>query len=118
MKSFLVEQGRERHVMREKELLNTLKHENIIKLIATFQDDKNLFFVFEHAENGMLEDLIKMCKRRLGEDLIKIYMAQLVNFLEYMQKNDVMHRDLKPQNIMLDAEYNIKVIDFGDAKKQ
>jgi serine/threonine protein kinase len=74
-KSFLVEQGKERHVMREKLILNTLKHPNIIELITTFQDENNLFFVFEHAENGMLEDLIKMCKRRLGEDLIKIYMA-------------------------------------------
>ena len=103
--------------MREKLILNTLKHPNIIELITTFQDENNLYFVFEHAENGMLEDLIKMCKRRLGEDLIKIYMAQLVNFLEYMQQNSIMHRDLKPQNIMLDGEYNIKVIDFGDAKK-
>ena len=59
-----------------------------------------------------------MCKRRLGEDLIKIYIAQLVNFLEYMQQHGVMHRDLKPQNIMLDKEFNIKVIDFGDSKRQ
>ena len=106
-----------RHVYREKELLNILKHQNIIELVGTFQDEDHLYFLFEHAENGMLEDLIKMCKRRLGEDLIKIYMAQLVNFLEFMQEKGVMHRDLKPQNIMLDQDYNIKVIDFGEAKK-
>ena len=52
--------------------------------------------MFEQAENGMLEDLIKLCKRRLGEDLIRIWMAQLVNVIEFMQQNHVMHRDLKP----------------------
>ena len=36
--------------------------------------------------------------------------------MEYLQKNGIMHRDLKPLNIMLDKNYNIKVIDFGDAK--
>ena len=44
-------------------------------------------------------------------------MAQLVNFLEFIQGNEIMHRDLKPQNIMLSESYNLKVIDFGDAKK-
>ena len=44
-------------------------------------------------------------------------MAQLVNFLDYMQRENVMHRDLKPGNIMIDSNFNIKIIDFGDAKK-
>ena len=43
--------------------------------------------------------------------------AQLINFIEYLQQENIMHRDLKPQNIMLDDNYNCKVIDFGDAKK-
>ena len=37
--------------------------------------------------------------------------------MEYMQQENVMHRDLKPGNIMIDSNYNIKIIDFGDAKK-
>ena len=40
----------------------------------------------------------------------------MINFIEYAQKQGVMHRDLKPGNIMLDKNYNIKIIDFGDAK--
>ena len=41
----------------------------------------------------------------------------MVNFLEYIQQENVMHRDLKPGNIMLDSNFNIKIIDFGDAKR-
>ena len=48
-----------------------------------------------------MENLLKKHKT-LGEDLTKIYVAQMVNLLEYMQKKDIMHRDLKPLNIMLD----------------
>lgn len=109
--------GKERHIFREKELLNSLEHPTIIKLLKTFKDDQQLYFVFEHASNGTLDDFVKTCKNRIGEDLVKIQFAQMINFLEYMQQQGVMHRDLKPGNIMLDANYNIKIIDFGDAKR-
>jgi 3-phosphoinositide dependent protein kinase-1 len=51
-------------------------------------------------------------------DLVRIYTAQIVQGLEYMQGLEIMHRDLKPQNLLLDDNYNIKFIDFGDAKKE
>ena len=41
----------------------------------------------------------------------------MVNVVEYLQTKEIMHRDLKPQNIMLDSNYNVKVIDFGDARR-
>lgn len=73
--------------------------------------------MFEHGANGTLDDLIKITQRNLSEEAIKILFAQLVNVAEYLQKQGVMHRDLKPQNIMLDEFFNVKVIDFGDARK-
>ena len=44
-------------------------------------------------------------------------MGQLVNAIAFLQDKQIMHRDLKPMNVMLDAHYNVKLIDFGDAKK-
>lgn len=44
-------------------------------------------------------------------------MSQLVNAISMLQDKQVMHRDMKPMNVMLDADYNVKLIDFGDAKK-
>ena len=41
----------------------------------------------------------------------------MINCIEYLQQHNIMHRDLKPQNMMLDENYNIKLIDFGDARK-
>jgi len=46
-----------------------------------------------------------------------MFAAQLVHSLAYLQQMEIMHRDMKPQNIMLDENYNIKIIDFGEAKK-
>ena len=60
--------------------------------------------------------MLRACKNEVGDELTKIYMAQLVNFVEYLQQNNIMHRDIKPANIMLDSKFNLKVIDFGDAK--
>ena len=53
----------------------------------------------------------------INKEVIKLLFAQLVCFLEVMQKEGIMHRDMKPQNVMFDDNYNIKIIDFGDARK-
>ena len=106
----IVQINKERHILREKELLNKLKHQNIIELYETFkvsvhiiflslffnfQDEKFLYFVMEHGSNGTLDDLIKKTKG-IGEEIAKIMFAQLINFVEYIMKIGVMHRDLKP----------------------
>mmetsp|Transcript_1656 Transcript_1656/g.2927 ORF Transcript_1656/g.2927 Transcript_1656/m.2927 type:complete len:301 (+) Transcript_1656:93-995(+) len=114
-----VQMNKDKHVVREKCLLDSLrdKHFSIINLLSTFRDQTNLYFVFEHAPNGTLDELIRTCKGQLGEGIVKVYFAQLVNFIEFIQQQGIMHRDLKPQNIMLDENYNLKIIDFGDARK-
>lgn len=101
--------------MREKNILQRLCHIHIVKLLNTFVIDQNIYFVFEYCQNGNLDSLIRKYKQ-LGEKLSQIYFSQLINTIEYLQINGIMHRDLKPLNIMLDENYNIKLIDFGDAK--
>ena len=81
-----MEINKERHINRERELLDSLRNRNthIINLITTTLDESNLYFVFDHAPNGSLDDLIKACRGGLGENIVKILFAQLINFLEFM----------------------------------
>jgi len=55
-------------------------------------------------------------KGRLDEDLAAIYLAEIVLALEELHSQGVMHRDLKPDNILIDPKFHLKLIDFGEAK--
>ena len=87
--------GKTRHVFREKDLLAELNHPFIIQLLGTTMDEQNLYFIFENCENGDLNDLITK-RKTLSMEVTRIYAAQMVQCLYYLQKKGVMHRDLKP----------------------
>lgn len=108
-KQQISELGKTRHIFREKDLLNELKHPFIINLIATAMDSENLYFVFENCENGDMADLIQ-ARRKFNLEVTRIYAAQIVQTFEFLQSKQVMHRDLKPQNILLDQDFNIKIV--------
>lgn len=90
-------------------------HPGVIRMHYTFHDDTSLYFVLDLAPNGELNSLI----RKLGSfsyPMVKYYTAQLVDTLEYIHNMNIVHRDVKPENVLLDAERRIKVTDFGSAK--
>jgi len=91
------------------------EHPNIIELITTCQDTENLYFVFEVSTQGTLNELC-MERGKLSLDVCRGYAAQIASLLHFLQIKDIVHRDMKPHNLMLDDDLNIKLIDFGDAK--
>ena len=109
-KKQIMELGKMRSVFRERDLLKELNHPFIIKLLGVDMDDQWLYFIFEVCENGDLSDLLG--SKRLTPALCRMYTAQMVQVLDYMQSLEVMHRDLKPQNIMLDSNWNIKFVSY------
>ena len=75
----------------------------------------NIYFVFDYFKNG---DLAKFLDNKpLKEKFCKKYSKQLADGLKYLLDNNILHRDLKPQNILLTDDYNIKIADFGFARK-
>lgn len=82
---------------------------------CSFQDDKNLYLVMEYLPGGDLMTLL-MKKDILNESEAKFYMLELVLAVSSVHKLGFIHRDLKPDNILLDMQGHLKLSDFGLCK--
>ncbi|KAI8970077.1 kinase-like domain-containing protein [Mycotypha africana] len=91
----------------------TLKHDNIVKFHRCIEDKHNIYLVLELCENKTLSVMLKNRGGFLTELEVRYYMAQILTALRYMADNRVLHRDLKMSNILLDANMDCKIGDFG-----
>ena len=107
--------GKKSEVKIERDVMLKLNHKGIIKLYGTFYDKENTYFLLEYVPNGSLADLLKKMTI-LPLDLAQHYCAEIVDVLEYMHSKGIVHRDVKPENIMLSEDYHLKLGDFGSAK--
>ncbi len=103
--------------IREISLLKELDHENIVKLLDIIHVDNKLFLVFEYL-NQDLKKYMEMYTSRNGLplNLVKSYLFQLLKGISYCHTNCILHRDLKPQNLLLSSNGLIKLADFGLAR--
>ena len=102
---------------REIAVLSTLQHPHIIELVEVYETPKKVFMVLELCCGGELSDLLHK-KYRLSEEEVKVVMCRLAEAVVYMHDCDVVHRDLKLENILVSTadpndKFNIKVTDFG-----
>ena len=81
-------------------------------MIQIIETPKQLFLIMEHAPNGELFDHI-VDKGRLTEKEACHFLAQILDGMEYIHKLYFVHWDLKPENLLLDHNNNIKIVDFG-----
>ncbi|KAI1231028.1 hypothetical protein IHE44_0008472 [Lamprotornis superbus] len=100
------------HIRREIEIMSSLNHPHIIAVHEVFENSGKIVIVMEYASKGDLYDYISE-RQRLSEQEARHFFRQVVSAVYYCHKNGIVHRDLKLENILLDANGNIKIADFG-----
>jgi serine/threonine protein kinase len=88
-------------LMREVEIHLRLKHENIVRLFTSLEDDKYIYLVLEYATKGNLFYLIRN-KKTLTEDEAFYFFIQACAGIYFLHKNGFIHRDIKPENLLID----------------
>ncbi|KAK4788403.1 hypothetical protein SAY86_019722 [Trapa natans] len=102
------------HLEREIAMLSKLEHENIVRYIGTDKDESNLYIFLERIAMGSLEKIYQ--KYPLHDSQVSAYTRQILHGLKYLHNMDVIHRDIKCANILVDANGSAKLADFGLAK--
>ncbi|KAL3277345.1 hypothetical protein HHI36_012696 [Cryptolaemus montrouzieri] len=97
--------------IREICLLKNLKHSSIVELLDVMYSTDKLYLVFEYLDLDLKN--IWITQKSLSRELIRSYMKQLVEGMAYLHTRTILHRDLKPQNLLIDREGHIKLADFG-----
>jgi photosystem II stability/assembly factor-like uncharacterized protein len=104
-----------RRLNSEGRLLSSLDHKNIVKVYEYGETQKHSFIAMEYLSGGTLDDYIKNNFPIPPTEIINI-LKQISEGMELIHENNVLHRDLKSQNIMFDESGNIRIMDFGLSK--
>ena len=101
---------------RELAMLQMLHHENIVEFQESFVRKGDFFLVFEYVEKNLLE-VLEESPKGLSPKLIRSFVFQMCKAVSYLHKNNMIHRDVKPENLLIDENLNLKLCDFGFARK-
>ncbi|KAG7331766.1 hypothetical protein KOW79_005735 [Hemibagrus wyckioides] len=115
-KKLIVQKRQEEHVLFEKRLMLDIECDFIVRLHGTFKDSRYIYMVMDFCSGGEIWTKLKEV-RRFEENVTVFVAACVVEAYAYLHKKDIMYRDLKPENLMLDSRGYVKLVDFGFAKK-
>jgi len=101
--------------VREICLLKEIQHPNVVELKQVVHGDNKLYLVFEYLDQD-LKKYMDIAGAPLAPQLVKANLYQMLNGLAYCHAHRVIHRDLKPQNLLIDRSGNLKLADFGLAR--
>ena len=115
-KEYIIRKNQVEHTKTERSVLGYVHHPFIVGLNMAFQTADKLFFVLDYCSGGEL--FFHLGKvGRFPEVRARFYAAQIILALEYVHSLDIIYRDLKPENVLLDSKGNVRLTDFGLSKE-
>uniref|UniRef100_A0A8B9JU63 non-specific serine/threonine protein kinase n=1 Tax=Astyanax mexicanus TaxID=7994 RepID=A0A8B9JU63_ASTMX len=99
-------------LFREVRIMKGLNHPNIVQLFEVIETEKTLYLIMEYASGGEVFDYL-VAHGRMKEKEARAKFRQIVSAVHYCHQKNIVHRDLKAENLLLDADSNIKIADFG-----
>ena len=99
-------------IIYETNLMKKLNHPNITKILEMFEDEKYILIIMEYINGGNLFSFVKK-RRKLTEKISKILFKQIILGIKHIHSQNIVHRDVKLENILIDLNNTIKICDFG-----
>uniref|UniRef100_UPI003AAA9505 serine/threonine-protein kinase 32C-like isoform X1 n=1 Tax=Centroberyx gerrardi TaxID=166262 RepID=UPI003AAA9505 len=109
-----IERDEVRNVFRELEILQEIEHVFLVNLWYSFQDEEDMFMVVDLLLGGDLRYHLQQSVQ-FNEDAVKLYLCEMTLALDYLQNQHIIHRDVKPDNILLDEQGHAHLTDFNIA---
>src|SRR5699024_5282746 len=100
---------------REVHNLTQLSHDNIVSVFDVTENEENFFIVMEYIEGPTLSEYIQE-NRPLNIDTVLNFTKQIIDGIKHAHDTNIVHRDIKPQNILVEKDKTLKILDFGIAK--
>ena len=111
-KTKVVEMKQENHIKWERKILSSIRHPFIVNMEAHFQDSYFLYLVLELVPGGEFFSLLRKIRTlRMAHSVF--YGAQIVLVFQYLHKNKIVYRDLKPENLLIASDGYLRLTDFG-----
>ncbi|GBG33610.1 cGMP-dependent protein kinase 1 [Hondaea fermentalgiana] len=114
-KSQIVESSLQVHVVNERKVMTMIDHPFLLKLYNSYWDDSYVYLLLELCLGGELFTVLRRAGR-FAEKASRFYVATVLQAFDHLHSKNIVYRDLKPENLMLDNGGYIKVVDFGLAK--
>lgn len=97
-------------------MLSKYRHPGIVLLLGAVTAPPTLCIVMEYIKNGTLYQILHQKKVDLSEKIKIKIVKQIISVIKYLHSHGIVHRDIKPHNMLIDNDWNVKICDFGLAR--